>query len=48
MFIISVPDVSEELKLELGAAVEPILPVVERSGAEVPVETEKTGEDFLI
>lgn len=39
---------STELKLELGAAVEPALPVVERSAAEVPVESEKTGEDFLI
>ena len=41
MFVISVPVVSAELKLELGAA-------VERSGAEVPVESEKTGEDILI
>lgn len=39
---------SAELKLELGAAVEPALPGVERSGAEVPAESEKTGEDFLI
>lgn len=47
MFIISAPVVNAELKLELGVAVEPALPVVERSGAEVPVESEKTGEDFL-
>lgn len=47
MFVISVPVVSAELKLELGSAVEPALPVTERLGAEVPAESEKTGEDFL-
>ena len=47
LFVISAPVVSAELKLELGAAVEPAFPVVERAGAEVPVESEKTEEDFL-
>lgn len=49
MFCISIPVVSTEpVTLELGAAVEPVLPAVETAGAEVPVEPEKRGEDFLI
>lgn len=49
LFCINVPVVSAEVvMLELGAAVVPVLPVVEITGAEVPVEPEKTGENFLI
>lgn len=49
LFCISIPVVSTEpVTLELGAAVEPVLPAVETAGAEVPVEPEKRGEDFLI